>query len=127
MFNFYCIGSVDATKVEWARVQSELGNLCSGDKGKCLLFETVVTHTKLVTSIEGGYYGTINDKKSVKYSQFIGNLAKHLLTKNISFLLRQLMSNDRKDHEFHLLKQIVLLLLRNHYTKTTNNCFKILR
>ena len=42
--------------------------------GMGLLFEVVVTHSKQVISVKGSYYSTINDKNSVKYSNFIQSL-----------------------------------------------------
>jgi hypothetical protein len=39
-----CIGSMDATFLDWDRVPHEDQNLCNGDKGKGLLYQCIVTH-----------------------------------------------------------------------------------
>ena len=43
-----CAGSVDATFIPWDNVPTVLQNLCNGDKGKGLLYETIVTHSTRV-------------------------------------------------------------------------------
>ena len=66
------IGSIDATFVgPWDACPSNLANVMEGDKGKGLLYQVIIDHCKLVLSVEGGYYGTVNDKCSVKYNDFI--------------------------------------------------------
>ena len=69
-----CVGSIDAVFIPWDMVPTELSNLCKGDKGKGLLYETIVTHCKRVICIEGSYYSSINDKNSVKYCEFLTDL-----------------------------------------------------
>jgi hypothetical protein len=54
-----CVGSIDATFVgPWDACAHNLKNVCSGDKGKGFLYEVIVNHSKLVVSVEGGYWGT---------------------------------------------------------------------
>ena len=83
-----CVGSIDAVFVPWDMVPTHLSNLCKGDKGKGLLYETIVTHCKRVISIEGSYYSTINDKNSVKYCEFLSNLKDKKIYKDISYKIR---------------------------------------
>lgn len=84
-----CVGSIDVTFVgPWDGCSKNLKNLCDGDKGKGLLYEVIVDHNRLVLSVEGGYYGTINDKTSVKFSKFIDMLNKNELYRDISYKVR---------------------------------------
>ena len=89
-----CIGSIDATFVPWGRVPTSLGNLCAGDKGKGLLYEVIVTHFKEVLSVEGGYNATVNDKISVKYSQFMDDLKNNRLTNGLSYKVKPGVGDD---------------------------------
>ena len=84
-----CVGSIDATFVgPWDGCAHNLKNVCSGDKGKGLLYEVVVNHSKLVVSVEGGYWGTVNDKCSVIFSQFIKGLREKTMYNNVSYKIR---------------------------------------
>ena len=80
-----CIGSMDATFVPWEKTSSHLSNVCDGDKGKGLLYNVIVTHCKEVIAAEGSFYATINDKNSVKYSQFISRLMNKTIYKDLSY------------------------------------------
>ena len=80
-----CIGSVDATFIPWDCIPNELQNLCKGDKGKGLLYETIVTHSKRVIGIQGSFYATIPDKSSVKYSKFLCDLKDKRMYRNVSY------------------------------------------
>ena len=69
------VGSVDATFIgPWGGCPSNLANVVEGDKGKGLLYQVIIDHCKLVLSVEGGYYGTVNEKCSGKYNDFINKL-----------------------------------------------------
>ena len=118
-----CVGSIDATFVPWDKCSANLTNVCNGDKGSFsstdnlvlqyniidlimdiyiifhyiglgLLFEAVVTHSKQVVSVEGSYYATVNDKNTVKYSRFIGELNNKEIYRDISYKVRTGMRDD---------------------------------
>lgn len=81
-----CVGSIDGTFVgPWDGVSRNLKNVMEGDKGKGLIYEVVIEHSGLVLSVEGGYYGTVNDKTSIKYSDFIGKLRRNELYQDWSY------------------------------------------
>ena len=80
-----CTGSMDATFVPWEKTSSHLSNVCDGDKGKGLLYNVIVTHCKEIIAVEGSFYATINDKNSVKYSQFISRLMNKTIYKDLSY------------------------------------------
>ena len=82
------VGSIDACAVEWEKTPSQLKNFCSGDKGVGLLYNVIVTHFKEVIAVEGSYFGTINDKISVKYSEFIDSLRDRKIYKDVSYKVR---------------------------------------
>jgi hypothetical protein len=83
-----------ATFIPWGCIPKHLLNLCKGDKGVGLLFEVIVTHTIEVISVEGGYYATVNDKNSSKYSQFLSDLKKRLIGEHVSFRLKTGMGDE---------------------------------
>ena len=56
--------------------------------GMGLLFEVVVTHSKQVISVKGSYYSTVNDKNSVKCSNFISDLNNKDIYKDISYKVK---------------------------------------
>lgn len=90
-----CVGSIDCTFVPWDRVSANLKNLYSGDKGVGVLFEVVVTHFKKVVSVGGSVPGTINDKTSVKSSEFIRKLRSREIYNNVSYRIRTgILPND---------------------------------
>ena len=80
-----CVGSMDATFVAWEKTNKNLRNVCDGDKGVGLLYNTVVTHFKKVVAVEGSYYSTINDKISVKYSDYVNALEMQQIYKDVSY------------------------------------------
>jgi hypothetical protein len=65
-----------------------LKNICDGDKGKRFLWNVVVTHFKLVVSVDGPFPATVNDKISVKYNEFIRGLRTHDICRNIAYKIR---------------------------------------
>ena len=83
-----CIGSMDATFAAWEMCSRNLKNVCDGDKGKGLLWNVVVTHFKLVVSVDGPFPATVNDKISVKYNDFIRRMRTHEMYNNVSYKIR---------------------------------------
>ena len=77
------IGSIDAVFEAWNKVPKEMHNMCDGDKGMGVLFEVIVTHEKLILAVGGPYGSTINNKISVKYSEFLGAMKGKLSSKDI--------------------------------------------
>lgn len=82
-----CVGSIDCTFVGWDRVSANLKNLYNGDKGQGVLFEVIVTHFKKIVHVGNSIPGTINDKTSVKYSEFVTKLRNKELYDNVSYRL----------------------------------------
>ena len=72
----------------WDSCPVNLQNVMKGDKGKGLLYEVVVDHSRRVLSVEGGYFGTINDKCSVKYSKIVNALKNNELYQDFSYRIR---------------------------------------
>ena len=83
-----CLGSIDATIFPWGKCSKEMHNACDGDKGVGVLFEVVVTHEKLILAVGGPFPSTINDKISVKYSEFMAALKSKVIASNIKYRLR---------------------------------------
>jgi len=53
-----------------------------------LLYEVIVTHEKLILYVGGPWPATINDKISVKYSEFLENMKSKLIGRGIKYKLR---------------------------------------
>ena len=83
-----CIGSIDATFVPWDRVPKHMHNECDGDKGVGVLFEVIVTHEKLILAVGGPWAATINDKISVRYSQFMQLVRSRKIAENVKYKIR---------------------------------------
>lgn len=83
-----CVGSVDATFIPWERCNNALQNLCSGDKGKGLLYQAVVTHNREALAIEGSYYSTLCDKITCKYMKFYEQLENGEIYNNVEYKIR---------------------------------------
>jgi hypothetical protein len=66
----------------------------TGDKGQGLLYEVNVDHSEKIISVEGGYYGSINDKCSVKYSKFINMLENNDLYQEYRYIFRTGLGDD---------------------------------
>ena len=83
------VGSIDDTFVgPWDGCPSNLQNVMKGDKGKGLLYEVVVDHCRRCLSVEGGYFGTVNDKCSVKYSKIVKALKNNEFYQEYSYKIR---------------------------------------
>ena len=72
--------------VVYILIQKSLQNLYSVGMG--LLFGVVLTHSKQVISVKGSYYSTINDKNTVKYSDFISDLNNKEIYRDISYKVK---------------------------------------
>ena len=83
-----CVGSIDATFVLCDKLPSAYSNLLSGEKGRGLLFNVVVDHSRRVLSVQPPVFATINDKQSVKYNEFIERLNNKEIYANSSYKLR---------------------------------------
>ena len=83
-----CVGSVDATFIPWETCNNALQNLCSGDKGKGLLYQAVVTHNREALAIEGSYYSTLSDKIMCKYMKFYEQLESGEIYNNVAYKIR---------------------------------------
>jgi hypothetical protein len=83
-----CLGSIDAVFIPWDRVPFYLKNACNGDKGVGLLYEVVVTHEKLILLVSGPFHATINDKISVKYSEFVNAMKEGVIASDVKYKLR---------------------------------------
>jgi len=88
------IGSIDAVFEAWNKVPKEMHNMCDGDKGMGVLFEVIVTHEKLILAVAGPYGSTINDKISVKYSEFLDAMKEKLIGKDIKYKIRTGLGQD---------------------------------
>jgi hypothetical protein len=89
------VGSIDVTFVgPWEGCSSNLKNVMKGDKGQGLLYEVIVDHSGKIISVEGGYYGSINDKCSVKYSKFINMLQNNELYQEYCYIFRTGLGHD---------------------------------
>jgi hypothetical protein len=95
-----CVGSIDCTFVPWEKCSHFLKNVCGGDKGQGFLFEVVVDHNRFVLSVQGPYYATINDKNSVKYSEFLDAMRNENFIQDVAYKVR----TGPTDEEYIILK-----------------------
>ena len=100
-----CVGSIDAVFIKWNKVPYDLSNLADGDKGKGVLFEVVVNHSKLVLATQSSVFGTINDKISIKYSNFMNKLKDQEIYNNVTYKVR----TGVRDEDFIELKNCYVI------------------
>lgn len=83
-----CVGSIDATFVPCDMLPAEYCNLLKGDKGRGLLFNVVVDHSKRVLDVQCPVFASINDKIAVKSNLFIRDLKNKSIYVDVVYKIR---------------------------------------
>lgn len=81
-----CIGSIDATHVKWNNCPMKFKQYHSGRYGfPTRSYQVVVNHKRQCLSVSGGYYGSMNDKSTIRSDPFVSRLLNKKIYENEVF------------------------------------------
>lgn len=83
-----CVGSIDATFVPCNKLPETFKNLAAGEKGKGVLFNVVVDHSRRVLNVQESVFATINDKISVVYNEFLNALENRRIYHGLAYRIQ---------------------------------------